>query len=258
MSCEPECPGLPSSCTPHGAGIIVTDKLKLPALPGIDPGTTTPDLPDPSTDDIPDLPDSNHCAGTGYLNAAQTTTQTCEEGSPTEAITVTIPYGTFFSEFSQEDADDKALARACSQALQLRVCTPCEAAPVPPDPEPTPTVYFNTAQTVTLQCDSMSPEVTYTVLAATYSSEVDQDYADGLAADAALIEVLGRMDCVWSNMEQTATASCPSPTAGPDVSKTVLAGSFFSHDSQWDADQQAYNAALAEATADLVCSRVAN
>lgn len=203
--------------------------------------------------DLPAQPDPDNCALTGYYSAAVTSTKVCPTGSRTATITVTLPYGSAFSPDSQEDADLLAQQMADNTTTALRALSPCAPVPTVPLPGSTADPFWNTEQSVTLSCDGGTPEATVVVLAHSFSASSQVD-ADALAVADATAQCWALLNCVWTSTEQIANSSCPTGSTGLATTYTMVAGSFFSHVSQADADAQALAAAQAVSDGLLECT----
>lgn len=110
-----------------------------------------------------------------FTNTEQTYTAQCPAGHAGANVTKTVPAGTFTSTLSQADADALALASATTQAQAALSCAG------------SPTVYTNTAQSVTVHktCVTVHGAIVLStainVAAGTFSSQVSQADANGKA-----------------------------------------------------------------------------
>lgn len=121
--------------------------------------------------------------------------------------------------------------------------------------------FVNEPQTATAQCpqNTTGNPVTYTVPQGTVTSTVSVAAANAQAKSLALQVAGQQLTCTpiavtYHNAAVTKTVQCPQGSDGFSVSITIQAGQFTSTVSQLDADTQAGNAALAQATAALVCT----
>jgi uncharacterized protein DUF5977 len=121
---------------------------------------------------------------------------------------------------------------------------------------PGPTIYRNSAQTFTAEClpSQLGDPVTVTIPRHSYLSLISQADADAKALNAAIEAAESELVCIFQNTEQTFTAECPPGFTGTPVTKTVPAGTYFSTESQEDADAKALHAAMLQAEAELVCA----
>lgn len=181
--------------------------------------------------------------GTLYYNEEQSAGASCPAGQTGAPVSVTIPAGTVGSTISISDANEKAQQQAQVQAQAQLVCSP------------TPTTYWNAAQTQTASCDveegaptPVGTPVTVTIPANTYSSTVSQSAADALAQSAALAQARAQRSCTYGNAAQT--AECPN---NPSVTATVPPNTFQSTISQADADALAMAEAQNRVNADPSC-----
>lgn len=184
-------------------------------------------------------------AGGGlFYNTEQSFTANCGSGQSGTPVTSTIPAGAVSSALSVADANAQALAQAQADAQSKLVCTD------------SPSEYLNTVQTYTASCPTGATgnSVTVTTPAGYFKSTVSQAYADAAALADATEKANAQLSCLFYNVEQTATASCPSGSTGDDASATVAAGQFTSTISQADADAKALAEAQNQANAALSCS----
>lgn len=186
-----------------------------------------------------------------YFNDEQRYTAECGAGYTGDDVTQVIQAGTVGSSVSKQDANQRALETAKSQAEARLVCV-AETA-----------TYWNDEQTAVAECttDAQHPPVegspvTRTIPANTISSTVSKAAANAAALAQALELAQSARECVWWNMAQDYTAECPSGTTGPDVIKSVAAHTYSSSISQEDADAQALNAAKVAAESELICNAV--
>jgi len=188
----------------------------------------------------PEAPDPSRCPGVGFYSAAQRVELSCSEDSITLPAVGQTVFGRVFSLISQEDADSQALAKATQLAQIARDAAPC--------------VYVNDEVSYTAVCTDDAEETsTATIPAGTFQSEISKSDANALALQAAIDEAEATLSCLFPNLAQTYEASCPEDTVGSPVSVTIAAASYFSYDSQDDANAKALAAAQAQAEAALVC-----
>lgn len=156
-----------------------------------------------------------------FLNTPQTATATCPEASDGvpaaegNPVTVTVLAGRYSSEFSQQAADDAALAAAQSQAEAQLSCT-----------------YWNEAQTYTAECPAgtVGSDVTVTVAAGIHSSTLSQEDANALALAAAQSQAEEQLSCgadafLVGNTPQSGQASvtcAPSGCAPLVINRTIV------------------------------------
>lgn len=179
-----------------------------------------------------DIPiDESSCERSVYYNAEYILE--CEVNPD---ATITIPAGTYSSEVSQNDADQKAIA----DAIKQRIDNPCQ-------------IFWNTEQTA--YCPEGYTGDPVTVAANEYSSFISQDDADAKALTAAQAALECEEILYW-NTEQTAT--CPSGDCGDPV--TIAANEYSSTISQEDADSKALAAAEAalECVSSVFCANCAS
>lgn len=183
-----------------------------------------------------------------FTNDEQSYTASCDtdgvspipDGSP---VTVTVEAGTVTSTLSKAEANALALAQATATAIEQLACT-----------------YWNSEQSFTAECPDgqTGDDVTITVAAHTYSSDISQADADTKALNAAKAEAEGDLICdggpvvLYLNTTQQGSASrqCirpPGPlgqTYPPCIliyNVTVAPGYFTSTTSQVEANILALN-----------------
>lgn len=188
--------------------------------------------------------------GTLYYNDQQSFTATCPDGQTGAAVTEIIPAGTVASTKSVADANAIAKKQAQDQANARLDCTP------------TPTTYWNTAQTYVATCAQTQgapiPDgdpVTITIPANSFSSTVSQAEADALALAEATAQATAGLSCVWWNSEQSYTNVCVSNTA-LNVTRTTPAHTNSSNVSQAIADADALAAAKLAADEASTCPNI--
>lgn len=181
-----------------------------------------------------------------FYNEFQTYTARCPSGQSGSDVTISIDAGTVASSISVDDANQKALAEAQSQAKSQLNCLQ---------------VFSNATQSFTAHCvgESGAPApsgspVTVTIPAGTVTSTVSQADADAKALQQATDQANSQLACVWYNAPQTYTAHCPTGTTGDDVSVTIPSGAYSSTLSQSDADSQAILAAQTQAQSEISCA----
>lgn len=182
-----------------------------------------------------------------YYNDLQTVTVNCPEGQTGDPVTVTIPSGAVGSSVSKQDANQRALDQAQTQAEAMLNCTA------------QPQTWTNTQQQATVSCfndpDAPTPSgepVTKIVPAGTVTSAISQADADAQALALAQTQAAAELVCTYWNRAKTYTATCPNdPTI--TFTATIPASTISSQISQADADNQALLAATNQAETGLNC-----
>lgn len=166
------------------------------------------------------------------------TKNNCAAGGAGSSVTYTVAAGAYSSTVSQADADAKAQsdvnANGQNYANSNGYCT-----------------WYSVMKSGTFtknNCSSggIGSQVTYTVAAGTYTSNVSQADADSKAQND--VNTNGQRyannngSCIWANVQKSGTFNknnCAPGGAGSSVTYTVAAGAYLSTISQADADAKA-------------------
>lgn len=175
-----------------------------------------------------------------YLSLPLAGNRNCTNCAGPYVVPITVPAGAFYSLVSQQAADDAAAAFLAEQT----------------DPSACGnTLYYNDEQTATVFCPvtGVGTPSSSTVPAGTYCSDVSKQLANEDALAAAIAAADAALVCLFGNTQQTATVTCAAPPYGPPSVAVIEANTYTSNISVVDADVTAAAAALAAATAGLVC-----